>query len=101
MIFPRLPVEHIRQGGLAAVKDPVQVDSQHPPPAFGSDVGEELLPGNAGVAHQHVNAAKVPEEGGQHPSTCACWETSQGYSPTGTPMASSSPARVRAFSWEV
>ena len=50
------------QGRLAAVEHSVQVHPQHLAPTVQGDVGEQLLPGQARVAHQHVQVAEILEE---------------------------------------
>ena len=54
----RFAAYHPGQGQLAEVERTGQVDVQHPLPLFRRDVGEQLLLGDARVAHQHIHPAQ-------------------------------------------
>ena len=54
----RLAADHPGQGQLAEVERTGQVDVQHPLPLLRRDVGEQLLLGDARVAHQHIQMAQ-------------------------------------------
>ena len=53
----RLAADHARQGQLAQVERAAQVHVQHVLPLLRGDIGEQLLLGNARVAHQHIHMA--------------------------------------------
>ena len=54
-----VPVNHRRQHRTAAVKGTVQVDRHHPSPVLRCKIGQQSLPGNSGIAHQHVDVSKL------------------------------------------
>ena len=62
---PLLP-DHGGQKGPAAQKGSGAVHVQHPPPLRQRHVGEQPLPGDARVVHQHLHKAQVPLGGGGH-----------------------------------